>query len=784
MALVKLDFSNSPATERAQSDLQKKLDGLSLEDLLILDWGVQWRQTARRKQLPPAEFLTGEKPIWGLRSGRGFGKTLTAANWLGMEAALNPETLYGVIAPTHDDSRHTCTIADTLVFTKTGERRIVDIQVGDEVLTRSGWNRVLLSGKTGTLPVLTIELEDRVLKVTADHSIWVESQRRFLPASALKPGDEVSVLKSSSSTASYSDATPIQRNEIINFTSVGGITGRDPLCIERFGSIIGDQFRKAGIFIIERVQTGIELVSSSVLRHLSTTDTIIGRAPDDINGTSSVLARCERTRSTGIEPPKVESTLEGTLELCLKKPSSPLGSLASSVERDSSDNGLQELSTVQTAVVKRVGVESAERVDVYNLSVEGQPEFFANGILVHNCFQGVTGLLSVIPEFLIDDHNKALPSITLKNGSFIRGFAGDTPNRLRGPQFHAAWCEEIASWQYPKEAWSNIEFGLRLGKIPRMVWTSTPRPTPFMKDRNNDKRAIIIVGSTYENRANLTDFFYQNIAKYEGTAIGRQELWGEILDPEEAGFVKRSQWRLWPTRKALPKFRFLIMSLDTAFTDKTHDKKTQTSDYTACSIWGLFEHEKKDNVMLLDCWEDRLGFPQLVARVKKEMKYTYGDADEPLIRPLYGTRESPKHTGRAVDLILIEEKGSGISLRQSLASENIFTESYNPGKLDKLSRLHIVSPMFAAGRVWAVESESQSEQPRNWADPLVTQVCSFVGEGSIEYDDLLDTATQALRLFMDKFKMVFTVKVDPEELKRRILAEKLKAKKVVNPYGE
>lgn len=514
MALRKLDFTGvredrklTNEERKEISEFERRLDELSYEELLILDWGTQWRSTARKKQIAPPEFIDGSKPIWGLRSGRGFGKTLTAAHWIGMEAALNENQREIVVAPTYDDVRQTC-------------------------------------------------------------------------------------------------------------------------------------------------------------------------------------------------------------------------------------------------------------------------------------FEGVTGLLAVIPEPLIYDHNKALPSLTLYNGTFIRGFAADSPNRLRGPQGHNAWCEEIASWQYPKEAWSNIEFGLRLGKQPRMVWTSTPRPTPFMRDRNNDKRAIVIAGSTYENRANLTQMFYDNVAKYEGTAIGRQELWGEILDPEEAGFVKRSQWRLWPAKKPLPKFSFLVMSLDTAFTEHTHDKKTQTSDPTAASVWGAFEHDKMLHVMLLDCWEDRLGFPALVARVKKEKKYTYGDADEPLIKPLYGTKESPRHQGRPVDLILIEDKGSGISLRQSLAVENIFTESYNPGKLDKLSRLHIVSPMFAAGRVWAVESESHSGQPRSWADPLITQVCSFVGEGSIEHDDLLDTATQALRLFMDKFKMVFTVKVDPEELKRKLLAEKYKAKQVVNPYAE
>lgn len=401
------------------------------------------------------------------------------------------------------------------------------------------------------------------------------------------------------------------------------------------------------------------------------------------------------------------------------------------------------------------------------------------------CFEGPTGLYSVIPEELIDwkNCNKSLPSIALKNGSTFRGFAADTPDRLRGPQCSRAWCEEIASWRYAKEAWSNLEFGLRLGKAPQIVWTSTPRPTAFMKERNNDKRAIVIVGSTYENRENLTPIFYENVAKYEGTQIGKQELYGEILDPEEAGLVKRSQWRLWPANKPLPRFLFIVFSLDTAFTEKTYDKKEQKSDPTAASVWGLFEYNGTKHVMLLDCWEDYLGFPQLVLRVKRERETTYGDDEEPLLTSYLKGSNKPRHQGRPADLLLIEDKGSGISLRQSLALENILTESYNPGQLDKLSRLHIVSPAFAHGRVWAVESSNKPGEPRNWADPLISQVCTYVGEGSVEHDDLLDTTTQALRLLMDKFFDPFTIVIDPEEVRKQRLLARAKRKKT-NPYAE
>lgn len=394
------------------------------------------------------------------------------------------------------------------------------------------------------------------------------------------------------------------------------------------------------------------------------------------------------------------------------------------------------------------------------------------------CFEGPTGLYSVIPQKLIVDKNLALPSITLWNGSIIRGFAGDTPERLRGPQAAAGWLDEIASWLYPQEAWDNIMFGLRLGPHPRLLVTGTPKPSPFIRDLVKNPEVINIVGSTYENKANLPKMFFMSVAKYEGTKVGRQELHGEVLDPEEEGFVKRSEWRVWPSDRALPRFEYIILSLDTAFTEKTHDKKKQTRDPTACTVWGLFERpvtkpngrkKTEKHIMLLDAWEDWLTLPQLIKKVKKSRRVRYGKSiHNPLLRPKIippGQRPGPQ--GKKIDLILIEEKGSGISLRQSLAVEDIFTEGYNPRRQDKLQRLHYVSPLWAHGRVWAVESEKRRGEFKQWAEPVISQVCSYTGPGSVKKDDLLDTTTQALRLFLDEYIGALTIEESDEEVQER-----------------
>lgn len=91
----------------ANEDWEEVLASFTQEELQFLRWQICWKAMARKKQLPPSEFLIGEKTIWGIRSGRGFGKTLAAANWLGTEACTIAGH-YAVIAPTHDDVRYTC----------------------------------------------------------------------------------------------------------------------------------------------------------------------------------------------------------------------------------------------------------------------------------------------------------------------------------------------------------------------------------------------------------------------------------------------------------------------------------------------------------------------------------------------------------------------------------------------------------------------------------------------------------------------------------------------------
>jgi hypothetical protein len=186
--------------------------------------------------------------------------------------------------------------------------------------------------------------------------------------------------------------------------------------------------------------------------------------------------------------------------------------------------------------------------------------------------------------------------------------------------------------------------------------------------------------------------------------------------------------------------------------------------------------------MLLDAWEDYLGMPALIRRVKLERSYTYGDSEEPLMRPALVSRERrPSHQGRPPDSILIEDITSGRSLAQMLAHENVITTPFSPNGMDKLSRLHGCSPLFPHGRVWVIESLKRPGQPRDWAEGVITQLCTYVGEGSLTHDDLLDTATQALLFLMQKFSIRLTVRGDP--IAATVAAsERIKRQDRRNPY--
>jgi len=155
------------------------------------------------------------------------------------------------------------------------------------------------------------------------------------------------------------------------------------------------------------------------------------------------------------------------------------------------------------------------------------------------CVEGDSGLLKVLREYGAlrepNGWNRSLGELFLSNGSRIKLFSADEPDRLRGPQFHGAWVDELAAFRYP-DAYDQLQFGLRLGLVPKTVITTTPRPKPLIRNliERTDGSVHITRGSTFENSANLAPAALTELqARYANTRLGRQELYGEILDDVE-----------------------------------------------------------------------------------------------------------------------------------------------------------------------------------------------------------------------------------------------------------
>lgn len=120
------------------------------------------------------------------------------------------------------------------------------------------------------------------------------------------------------------------------------------------------------------------------------------------------------------------------------------------------------------------------------------------------------------------------------NGAEATVFSGNDPEALRGPQFDAAWVDELAKWRKPQEAWDMLQFGLRLGDDPRAVVTTTPRNVAILKSLLERSSTVTTHAPTEANAANLATSFLEEVkTRYAGTRLGRQELDGVLLDEEE-----------------------------------------------------------------------------------------------------------------------------------------------------------------------------------------------------------------------------------------------------------
>lgn len=234
----------------------------------------------------------------------------------------------------------------------------------------------------------------------------------------------------------------------------------------------------------------------------------------------------------------------------------------------------------------------------------------------------------------------------------------------------------------------------------------------------------------------------------------------QLPSPAGGGILKTEHLRIWPNDKPIPDLFFIVQSYDTAFTERT------SGDPTGCCVWGVFEHERRRNVLLLDCWNEHLSYPVLKKRVLDDWQAKYGGEKNNLMKP-----------ARRPDVILVEAKGSGQSLLQDLRLSNIPAVPYNPGRADKVARAHIAAPLLETGVFWALESNKNPGKLRTWAVPFYRQLEQFPNG---EHDEMVDCFTQAAIYLRDTGQLEVTTVPDEEPAEIDYSARR---RVVANPYG-
>lgn len=225
--------------------------------------------------------------------------------------------------------------------------------------------------------------------------------------------------------------------------------------------------------------------------------------------------------------------------------------------------------------LKRGGAIASTNSDIERVMVKGESGF------LNLCWKGdktYKGEPMGFPEW-----SPTKRTLTWENGAKIEFYSSQEPERLRGPQFSFLWADEIAAWTYDEETWSMAQFCLRLGSHPRSIVTTTPKPTKIVRQLIKDPKVYMTTGSTFENSANLAGTYLQAVKdQYEGTRLGRQELYAEVLEEADGA--------LWTLdildkckvyRRDVPELRRIAVSIDPAVT------ANKESDETGIVVGGV-----------------------------------------------------------------------------------------------------------------------------------------------------------------------------------------------------
>ncbi len=190
-----------------------------------------------------------------------------------------------------------------------------------------------------------------------------------------------------------------------------------------------------------------------------------------------------------------------------------------------------------------------------HIALVGETEHDTREVMI----EGPSGLLAVSPRGERPHWTATRRRLEWPNGAVAYAFSAEDPDGLRGPQFDAAWCDELAKWRNPDATFDMLQFGLRLGAHPRQLVTTTPRPIKLIQRLLNDPRTAVTRAATQVNARHLSPAFLDAvIGRYAGTRLGRQEIDGEVIEERADALWTREQIEAARVDQAPPLMRVVV----------------------------------------------------------------------------------------------------------------------------------------------------------------------------------------------------------------------------------
>ncbi|MGI9374060.1 MAG: DNA-packaging protein [Hyphomicrobiales bacterium] len=211
--------------------------------------------------------------------------------------------------------------------------------------------------------------------------------------------------------------------------------------------------------------------------------------------------------------------------------------------------------------------------------------------------EGVSGLLSIHLSGERPRYDASLRRLLWPSGTIAQLFSAEDPEALRGPQFDAAWCDELCRWAYPEQTWDMLQFALRLGVNPRQVITTTPRPIPLLKKLMSAESTVTSRSRTNDNEDNLSSAFLRSISeRYAGTRLGRQELEAELIEDNPDALWQRNELEV-ARIQVLPELMRVVVAVD--------PPATSGDNANACGILAAGLTQEGNAVVLEDATLDQ-----------------------------------------------------------------------------------------------------------------------------------------------------------------------------------